>query len=263
MLKAIQDIECYILGSIILKNSLFYSIEITITSDHFTFYINRSIWDIINKLISTQKEITINTIYDQVRLEHIPKCDLPYISSLIDYVDYPSELELTTRVDTLDQYYRKALMRKIGENMIKEADDSASDANVMQSKFETMILNMRNKRYSTEFTPIHDDVDKLNVKIKDIMEGKLSYGLNTGYSSIDNILKGMVSGSYIVIGARPSVGKTAFALNILTNLAKQGIFVGLFSVEMSKEEIQLRVISGMSEIPYEHIKTGNIQPDYP
>ena len=90
-------------------------------------------------------------------------------------------------------------------------------------------------------------------------KGENSFGIKTGYKGIDKALQGMRPGQMIVVGARPGVGKTSFALNLCINAAASGASVIFFSLEMSKVEIAQRLLSATASIPLSDIRGAHIQ----
>lgn len=84
------------------------------------------------------------------------------------------------------------------------------------------------------------------------------HGLETGYYRFDNLTNGLHGGELIVLAARPGCGKSALAMNIVENVAKQGKTVAVFSLEMSNEQIIERMLSGMAGIPLSEIKSGKL-----
>ncbi|MCD8063653.1 replicative DNA helicase [Akkermansia sp.] len=96
-------------------------------------------------------------------------------------------------------------------------------------------------------------VEELEFRINNPGQTK---GLPTGYPSLDRMLDGLQKTSMIVIGARPAVGKTSFMTNILYNLAVEGVPVGMFSLEMSKEQLLERTLFGMSKINAANLRRG-------
>jgi replicative DNA helicase len=84
-------------------------------------------------------------------------------------------------------------------------------------------------------------------------------GIMTGYPDLDFVLGGLRRGELTVIGARPSIGKTALALSMAVNMAEQGIVVGLFSCEMSREQITERMVSGDSRVNLTNIRNGTLR----
>ncbi len=96
-------------------------------------------------------------------------------------------------------------------------------------------------------------VEGLEFRIKNPGQTK---GLPTGYPSLDRMLDGLQNTAMVVIGARPAVGKTSFMTNILYNLAAEGVPVGMFSLEMSKEQLLERTLFGMSKINAANLRRG-------
>ena len=93
-------------------------------------------------------------------------------------------------------------------------------------------------------------------EMKSIVKGVT--GIPTGYKKLDEMTSGLQNGDFIVLAARPSMGKTSLALNIAANAAINGHIVGFFSLEMSAEQLTLRLLSSESGIPHHNIRNATI-----
>lgn len=96
-----------------------------------------------------------------------------------------------------------------------------------------------------------------NINERFVNPGKFR-GIETGFTRFDRLTNGLHGGELIVLAARPGVGKSAMAMNIVENVAKQGKTVAIFSLEMSNEQIIERLMSSMSGVPLEYIKSGQL-----
>ena len=90
--------------------------------------------------------------------------------------------------------------------------------------------------------------------------GGQAHGVSTGYPSLDRLLLGLREGQLVILGARPAVGKTSFALNLALNAAADGYTVGFFSLEMSGKEIAQRLICAHAAVSISDFRTGRIEP---
>ncbi|MCD8338735.1 MAG: replicative DNA helicase [Burkholderiales bacterium] len=102
---------------------------------------------------------------------------------------------------------------------------------------------------------VQEEIDEL--KKNPLQEGQ-TRGISTGFVDIDRMTDGLHPGQLIIIAGRPSMGKTAFALNIAANVARNSLPVGIFSLEMRAEELAIRLISAVGHIPQDELKSGKI-----
>ena len=103
---------------------------------------------------------------------------------------------------------------------------------------------------------VHENFERLD---RVITEGKRVTGLSSGYAQLDNLTSGLQASELIILAARPSVGKTAFALNIAENIAlQQRVPVAIFSLEMSKESLLMRLLASGARIDAHKFRTGHL-----
>ena len=125
---------------------------------------------------------------------------------------------------------------------------------------------MPEKKSSTVFTPLKEIIPECFQKVEDLFKRKeLITGVPTGYSELDKITSGLQSSDLIILAGRPSMGKTAFAMNIAQHAAlMERIGVAIFSLEMSKEQLTMRLLSSVGRIDSQRIRTGKLQnEDWP
>ena len=136
-----------------------------------------------------------------------------------------------------------------------EVEDIMDDA-------EQRILAISQQSLPQNFLELKAELERASERIAKLHEGgdKLR-GIPTGFAKLDSMLSGLQKSELIVVGARPSVGKTSLALDIARNAAVAGHTVGFFSLEMAREEIIDRIISAQSQVPLWRIRTGRIQDD--
>ncbi len=145
------------------------------------------------------------------------------------------------------------------------AYDAPEDTAEVVDKAEEMILGITEKNISSGFSSVADIMENLYTQLGDMCTRKnAALGVQTGFPSIDRNLLGLRPGQMVVIGARPGVGKTSFALNLAVNAAIEGTSVAFFSLEMSSLEIAQRLLASRSGVDMQAIRSGNIKnSDWP
>ncbi len=179
-------------------------------------------------------------------------------------VDYLLRLnELLPSTANFDEYVaivkRASTMRKLiaicGE-VTRFAYSSASAEEAL-TLAEEKIFALSQGGSNQGLVPLADDTAKAMVAINErfVNPGKFR-GIQTGFKRLDRMTNGLHGGELIVLAARPGVGKSAMAMNIVENVAKQGKTVAVFSLEMSKQQLIERMLSSMSTVPLANIKSG-------
>ena len=124
---------------------------------------------------------------------------------------------------------------------------------------EQTIFQIANKRSQQNFVQLNIWLKKTFQHLSDIKSNaKGVTGVSSGFSRLDEITSGFQKNDFIVIAARPSMGKTAFALNIAANAAREGTAIGFFSLEMAAEQLTLRLLSSESDIEHYKIRNADI-----
>ena len=163
----------------------------------------------------------------------------------------------------LDIIHRHTTLRQIisaSARITSLAFDAPEDTKEVVDRAESMLLEVTTRDIGNSFSTLEEVMGELYTELGEMAanpEGMV--GVRTGYPGIDNHLQGLRAGQMIVIGARPGVGKTSFALNLATNAAINGASVAFFSLEMSKVEIAQRLLSAQARIPLTTIRSGRIQ----
>ena len=141
-------------------------------------------------------------------------------------------------------------------------DAPPDDIESIIERAEAMLLSVTNREVESASHSLGDFVAQAYDEIRDIAvnQGHVS-GVSTGFTLLDNVLLGLRPGTMTIIGARPGVGKTSFALSLAMNVARTGVPVIFFSLEMSGAEIATRLLCAEAGISNEDVRSGNIQPE--
>jgi len=154
-------------------------------------------------------------------------------------------------------------MLNVSSKIAELSFDEEKDIQEIIDEAESSLFNVSRQAIGNEFSPISSILDGAFARIDDLSQnkGKLR-GVATGFIDLDNILSGLQNSDLVILAARPSVGKTAFALNIAKHAALNSKkAVALFSLEMAKEQLVDRLICSESGIDLWKMRTGNLSDD--
>ena len=254
------EAEQAVLGSVLINDEVLDMIsEILITEDFYRKS-HRIIFETMISLHNERKSIDNITITDKLLKEKklAQVGGIAFITSLANTVP--------TTVNVMDYakiVKEKSVLRKVitaAENIISVAINSNCSIDEFTDKAESLILQATKNNKKHSIIGIQEQTIEAFRQIEDIHEhkGKL-LGLPTGFKDLDKLLSGLKKSDFIILAARPSMGKTAFALNIASYLAmKKNVPIAFFSLEMSSSQLLQRVFSSRGLIPYEKMKTGNL-----
>jgi replicative DNA helicase len=139
------------------------------------------------------------------------------------------------------------------------AFDAPEDTKEVVDSAERMILSVTDRDVRSNYISMQDAMQALYAELQAQAEsGEEIAGVRTGFQRLDDMLLGMREGQMVVVGARPGVGKTSFALNLAVQAAEAGATVAFFSLEMSSTEIAQRLLSAYSQVPLQKIRSARI-----
>ncbi|MBR6290086.1 MAG: replicative DNA helicase, partial [Clostridia bacterium] len=149
---------------------------------------------------------------------------------------------------------------KAGEEIAEDAYTEIDDADLLLENAEEKIYSIADDRENKSFTPIRNLMATVQQQIKERkINPDVNIGTPTGFPALDNVIVGLSGSDLILVGARPGMGKTAFAMNLATQAAeKLGKTVCVFSLEMSGEQLALRMLSSEAQVDGYKMRTGRI-----
>ena len=259
--------EQALLGAILSNNLALERVENFLEPEHFSSKINALIFKTLKKLISNDQVADLNTL--KVFLEN----DQDFISNGgISYLLKISENSIS--IINSKQYgeliYDLFIRRKLinlGTNLINDSYDNFEDKNsdIIIENTESNLYNLTSDGDTQKGPKQFDNILSLTIDYAEKAYKKSSdvIGLKTGLNDFDKKIGGLHKSDLIIIAGRPSMGKTAFATNIASNICNgknndNKTNVLFFSLEMSSEQLATRVISELSQISSEGIRTGNL-----
>ena len=257
------EAEKSVLASILLNDDNFSLVSDSLSPSDFYLRSHQAIYQSIADIFQQGKRIDLLTLQDDLEKKGILKevGGLEYLMELQE--DIPS---LGLIVQHSNIVKEKCILRQL----IASASDIISACyNQNQDDIETVldaaekrIFQITNKRTSATFVQLDVWLKKTFqhlANVRGLKEGIT--GLPTGFAKLDEMTSGLQRGDMIVLAARHSMGKTTLAMNMVINVAKSGVAIGVFSLEMAAEQLVLRMLSAESKIPHQKIRNAMITSD--
>ncbi|HEX5425491.1 MAG TPA: replicative DNA helicase [Candidatus Acidoferrales bacterium] len=254
------EAERSILGAIILDNHTLNAAVEKLRAEDFFLPQHRLIFSQMVQLAEKQEAIdTITLMEDLTRRNELEAAGgIAYLSQLTDGLP---------RLTNVDHYARivkeKAVLRSLiysASAIQEQALAAGDDADVILDRAESAIFQLAEDRVRAGLIGVKELVRESFERLEKIFsEGRRITGLATGYTDLDNQTAGLQPSELIVLAARPSMGKTALALNIAENVAlRQRAPVAIFSLEMSKESLLLRMLASEARVDAHKFRTGHM-----
>ncbi len=260
-----QNIEAEqaVLGAIFLEpSSLIMASEVLIPEDFYRATHQR-IYNVMLSLNEKGEPVDLVTVTSELAdmklLEEIG--NVSYLSDLANSVPTAANIEYYAKI-----VEEKSLLRRLIRTATSIATDGYSqdeEVEVLLNEAEKNILDVSRRRNSGAFQNIkdvlvgaYDNIELLNNRVGDVT------GVATGFSELDRMTAGFQRNDLIIVAARPSVGKTAFALNIAQNVAtKTDENVAIFSLEMGAQQLVMRMLCAEGNINAQNLRTGQLTPE--
>ncbi len=260
------ETEQAVLGSLLVDSSSFDDVAAILNPNYFYNHQNEEIFREMQLLQTSGKPIDFITVLDAVVSSGVfsNKEDAKvYLYSIAESVPALSNTLSYAQI-VKDKYITRSLINAC-KDVIDSSSDSFNTPEQLLDLAEQKIYDIREGKDSSEMSSIMDvsfnvlaDLEKLNGPDKNKY-----LGISTGFSYLDKITTGLNKSDLVVLAARPSVGKTSFALNICSNIVRtrNDIAVAVFSLEMTKEQIAQRIISSLAGVKSQKFRTGEFTDD--
>jgi replicative DNA helicase len=257
-LPASVDAERSILGAILLDNLTYNQAAELLRPDDFSLDSHRRIFAGMMELYESGRPVDLITLNDELgrRKEVEAIGGVAYLSSLTDGLPHRPNIEEYVRI-----VRDKALLRSLihaSNSAIARAVDQAEAADEILDAAESAIFQLSENRIARGFVDLKEIMKDSFGSLDALYErGQRITGLETHYEELDKLTSGLQASELIIIAARPSMGKTALALNIAENVAVlDGKSVGIFSLEMAREALLLRMLCSHARVDSHRMRTG-------
>ncbi len=257
------EAEKSVIGACFLSKSALQKACDNLDEEKFYDEKNGKIFSAIKKLYEekTPLDITILTSELKKAKQLSEVGGVEYLTEVLNFV--PTATNIDYYIKNVEE---AALLRNLidtATEIATEGYDSEEDVNDKLDNAERKILNIVKNRKTSEFKSIQDVMVKAQSNLEQLYEAKGEVtGLATGWADLDKVTAGLHENQFIIIAARPAMGKTAFALNLATNVAiNSGKAVAIFNLEMGAEQLANRIISSLGQIDGYKLQTGKLLND--
>ncbi len=254
------EAERTVLGAILVDNQAFNSAAEILGREDFYRESHRRIFDAMAALAERSQPIDLVTLKDELaRLSALEAVGgAPYLAGLVDGVPRITSVEHWSRI-----IKEKAVLRNLihaGNRIVHSCYEGEDEAATLLDRAEKSIFDIAERRIRAGFVSMREIVKESFRTIDQLSQSKdVVTGLATGFVDLDEMTSGLQKGDLVIVAARPAMGKTSFCLNIAQHVAMRvGETVGLFSLEMSKEQLALRLLCADARVDAHRLRTGKL-----
>jgi len=257
------DAERSILGAILLDNHSYNDAAEHLRPEDFSLDAHRRIYSRMMELAETSRPIDIITLVNELDQKKDLQAigDVGYVSSLLDGVPDRPSIEHYVRI-VRDKAILRGLIG-VANTAIAKASEQADPADEILNDAEAAVFALSEKRIGKGFQGIQDIVRNSFGSVDALLQrGQRITGLATHYTELDEMTSGFQKADLVILAARPSMGKTSFAMNIAENAAiDDNKVVGIFSLEMSSEALLQRLLCSRAIVDAHKMRTGSLWAD--
>ena len=253
--------EQSVLGAVLLKPETLTDLVEIIRPEMFYTRQNAQIYSEMLRLFTADQTIDFVTLLDAVISDGVfPSADEAkvYLTGLAETV--PSISNVKAYAQIVQEKYLVRQLMGVAKDILQDAGDEP-DADLLLENAEQRIYEIRSGRDSSALTPLSSSMVETLTNLQKISgpDADKYKGLPTGFRLLDTVLTGLGRGDLIILAARPGMGKTSFALNIATNVARQQkVPTIIFSLEMTCEQLTDRILSSTANIDSQAFRTGRL-----
>ena len=253
--------EQSVLGAVLLKPDTLTDLVEILKPEMFYTRQNAQIWTEMLRLFTNDQTIDFVTLLDAVVSDGVfPSADEAkiYLTGLAETV--PSISNVKAYAQIVQEKYLVRQLMGVAKDILQDAGDEP-DADLLLENAEQRIYEIRSGRDSSALTPLSSSMVETLTNLQKISgpDADKYKGIPTGFRLLDTVLTGLGRSDLIILAARPGMGKTSFALNIATNVARQQkVPTIIFSLEMTCEQLTDRILSSTANIDSQAFRTGRL-----
>ena len=260
------EAEQAVLGAILIDPKCLNEVAVGLSPEYFYLQQHKEIYSAIATMFELSQTVDFVSLLERLKRDGVydEAGGKAYLTQLVQTVSTSANIQSHIEI-IKERYYARSLMNA-AQDIIRDINDGETDSGKLIDNAEQSIYAIRQGREVSGLTHIKSVIetetyDRLNKMSNP--ETRADYiGVPTGIGSLDKVIGGLYKSDLIILGARPGMGKTAFALNIVRNVAiNSGKTVCFFSLEMSRDQLAQRMLSSEAGIPSEHLRSGELEDD--
>jgi replicative DNA helicase len=259
-----QNVEAEeaVLGSLLIDPEALFRVAPFLKGDDFYIQKNAWIYEAILALHERREPIDFVTLCDELeRREQLEEVGgAAYITRLINAV--PSAIHVEAYGHIVEHAAIRRRLIGAASEIAQLAYQEDEDVDLTVDKAEQALFNVSQRRITRDLAPIQDIIRRYYDRIEYLYDHRGEpLGVPTGFIDLDRLLGGMQRSDFIIVAARPSVGKTSLCLSFARNAARHGQHVAILSLEMSGEQVVQRLVSAETGIDAQRLRLGNLHED--
>ncbi|MBP9765484.1 replicative DNA helicase [Candidatus Babeliales bacterium] len=257
------EAEKSVLGAVLMDDSCFNMLEEHLRPEDFYMLSHQIIFKHMLSLVRENQRIDMITLQDHLTKEQ----ELTKVGDVSYLIDLQENIP---SFGMLEQHIQIIKAKAVLRHMISSSVDiitscysqNEQDVDTVIDEAEKKIFQIIHNRTKQNFVQLNIWLKKTFQHLSSIKSSSRGItGVSTQFKTLDRMTSGFQPGDLIILAARPSMGKTSFALNVAINVARQGVGVGVFSLEMAAEQLTLRLLSTESGIDHQKIRNATISSD--
>ena len=256
------DAEKAVIGSMIMDADAVVAASEMITGDDFYQRQYGILFDSMVELYNEGKPVDVLTLQERLKMKDVPEefSSIEFISELVSSVPTSANVRHYAQTVSDDATLRRLI--RVNEEIANTCYQHRESLDEIMNTTEKRIFDVLQKKSTDEYVPIKDVVLSVIDKIEAAARHKGTVtGLATGFYDLDYKTSGLQPSDLILIAARPSMGKTAFVLNLAQYMCvRNHVPTAIFSLEMSKDQLVNRILSMESKVDSQSMRTGTLQP---
>lgn len=255
------EAERAVLGSVLVRPDAIFEATFLQPEEFFRAG-HRAIWRVLLRMAEQSQSIDVLTVSAALGAELEQVGGMAYLTGLTDGVPRSSNIQFYART-----VQGKALLRAeiaVATSLLEEAHETGADGKTLLNDAQRQLVNLSQQDRGRGLVSAETAVNDVQPLVERILETKAPVvGLATGYAALDQLTRGLRPGELVILAARPSMGKTSLVGNIAERVSSRGETVAFFSLEMSRDDVTLRLLASAARLDFHRFMSGWIhQTDY-
>jgi replicative DNA helicase len=251
--------EQSILNILLTNPDLLEKIKEQLKINSFYFEAHKLIYQNLLDLIEINQPINLTNLFSHLQDKGLLKeiGGIEYIASILN--KFENSLDLENYINLVNEKYLRRLLIDLGKQIINWGYTTSENLEKILEKIENALFNLNEENSSQKIYTAAEIIDEVFNELQNKLEKNQTVGLETSFKDLDSIIQGFQKSDLIIIAGRPSMGKTAFALNLARNIVlKYNVPLLIFSLEMSRQQIIYRFLATEANINSNRLKSGKM-----
>ena len=257
------DAEKSVLGSILVNNENYYNVVESLKPDDFYLEAHRIVFREMSEIVDESKAVDLITLQDRLERDSLLESSggIGYLASLLDGIPHLVNIDHYIHIIREKSLFRQ--MIRSTNRVMNECFEQSEAAEQVLDRAEQALFELSEKRIQTGLVSIKElepEAHRLLEKL--YTEREMITGVATGFIDFDRMTSGLQRSDLVIIAARPSMGKTALSLNVAQHVAlRLQQPVGIFSLEMSRAQLLMRVLCAEAMVDAHRVRTGYLSKE--